>query len=289
MNTQDQYVVEPTSSHTHSVIMLHGLSSNGSKFGAEFLETAVTSKGKKLTDLLPGTRFIFPTAKRRRSTAFNRAMLTQWFDKARLSDPSYRKEIQLPGLAESAVTVLELIRQEIQLVTPRNVLLGGLSQGCAMALSVLMCLDHPIGGFVGMSGYLPFREDIEDAIDDDTELDKDDPFALDDIEQELPKDPVVKAMVFERDLLGLSPLDKPLTRGRTSHLTPIFLGHGSEDDKIPCVLGEAAGKVMKNAGYDVELKVYPGLGHWYKIPNEVDDIVEFIDLKAGWKLEELTG
>ena len=33
-----------------------------------------------------------------------------------------------------------------------------------MALSVLLSLEFPLGGFVGMSGWLPFRNDIDEII-----------------------------------------------------------------------------------------------------------------------------
>ncbi|KAJ6784643.1 hypothetical protein PWT90_04499 [Aphanocladium album] len=74
------FVVEPTAAHTHTIILLHGLGSTGEKFGSELLDTGISSSGHKLTELLPYVRFVFPTSKRRRSKAFGRSMLTQWFD-----------------------------------------------------------------------------------------------------------------------------------------------------------------------------------------------------------------
>lgn len=59
---QGTCIVEPTSVHSHSIILLHGLSSTGEKFGKEFLSTGLTSSGKTLPELLPGDRWIFPTA-----------------------------------------------------------------------------------------------------------------------------------------------------------------------------------------------------------------------------------
>ncbi|KAI4868589.1 acyl-protein thioesterase [Hypoxylon rubiginosum] len=276
------FLVEPTSKHSHSFILLHGLSSNGENFGTEFLETGVTSTGKKLPQLLPGARWIFPTAKRRRSTAFGRAMLTQWFDIVRLPDPDYRKETQLQGLSESVLEIRELIRLEMSKVPPENIVIGGLSQGCAMSLSVLLSLEHRLGGFIGMSGYLPFRSDMEDAVKETTEADEDDPFATDDDKR---TDPEVRAMIFERDLLCLDPLHHP-TREATASLTPIFLGHGNMDEKKPIEQGEAAARAMRTAGYKVLWKPYANLGHWYKIPNEIDDIVDFIQLEVKWPLKD---
>ncbi|KAI1741678.1 acyl-protein thioesterase [Xylaria scruposa] len=281
------YIVEPTTRHTHTIILLHGLSSNGEKFGKGLLETGITKNGKTLQELFPGTRFVFPTAKRRRSSAFGRKKVTQWFDIARLPDPSYRKEIQLQGLAESTVEIRELLQQEMGLVSPANIILGGLSQGCAMSLSILLSLEFPLGGYIGMSGYLPFQQDIEDAVSSRKESrsddDDDNPFAVPDEEYAQPADPAVRALVFERDLLGLEPLPNATT-SQTALSTPIFLGHGDADEKKPYRLGEAAARTMRAAGYSVDWRLYPGLGHWYRIPEEIDDIVDFIREQGGWEM-----
>ncbi|KAI0141779.1 phospholipase/carboxylesterase [Xylariaceae sp. FL1272] len=294
---ESTYTVEPTAKHTHTLILLHGLSSNGEKFGKEFLETGTTSTGKTLRDLLPGARFIFPTAKRRRSSAFGRKRLTQWFDIARLPDPSYRKETQLQGLAESAIEIRKLLRQEVEGagVSPTNIILGGLSMGCAMSLSVLLSLEYPLGGYFGMCGYLPFQQDIEDAAtgkerhasNSDNNMDDDDddnPFAASDEDNSgETDDPAARARNFERDLLGVVD-GATLGDHQTASSTLIFLGHGDADEKKPHHLGEAAARTMRAAGYEVEWKLYPDLGHWYKIPDEIDDIVEFIRNRVGWTM-----
>ncbi|KAK1767887.1 Alpha/Beta hydrolase protein [Phialemonium atrogriseum] len=259
------FVVDPTSAHTHSLILLHGVGSNGEKFGRELLDTGATSDGLTLTQFLPNARFIFPTSRRHRSTAFGRSVLTQWFDIARLSDSSHRKELQLQGLAESARDILELLRpeQEMSKIPRANIVLGGLSQGCATSLSVLLCLDYCIGGFVGISGFLPFRDDIDEAVEEAV-VDEDDPFSGgDDGEHQDPAKP---------------------DRESTAQSTPIFLGHGSADEKVPCSLGEAMAATLEKADYKVELKVCHGLGHWYKMPDEIDDIVEFLRSVVGWKV-----
>ncbi|KAI1758221.1 phospholipase/carboxylesterase [Xylaria castorea] len=289
-SNEQLYVVEPATKHTYTIILLHGLSSNGEKFGKELLETGKTKNGKTLPELLPGTRFVFPTAKRRRSSAFGRKKLTQWFDIARLPDPSYRKETQLQGLAESAVEIRELLLREMALVSPANVILGGLSQGCAMSLSVLLGLEFPLGGYIGMCGYLPFQQDVKDAVSGGNEAQSEEdnehnPFAVPDEEDAPPADPAVRALTFERELLGLDPLPNTTT-SQTALSTPIFLGHGDADEKKPYILGEAAARTLRAAGYSVDWRLYLGLGHWYKIPEEIDDIVDFIRKKVGWEMAD---
>lgn len=276
------FIIEPRGAHTHTLILLHGLGSNGEKFGTELLETGLTSSGQKLTELLPGARFVFPTSKRRRSTAFRRAMLTQWFDITCLEDPSYRQERQLDGLAESAQEILKIISAELKQVPPQNLILGGLSQGCAMTLAVLLCLDHPIGGYIGMSGYLTYESGLESAVADDD--DSDNPFSNPDASEDAAMThPTVKAQSFERDLLTLDLLERP-SKETTSWGTPVFLGHGSADEKVPCSLGESVARIMRGAGYEVTWRCYQGQGHWYKIPDEIDDICTFIASEVGWKV-----
>ncbi|RYP39671.1 hypothetical protein DL767_002052 [Monosporascus sp. MG133] len=269
-NYQATYIVEPTATHTHTIILLHGISSNGEKFGRELLETGTTSGGRTLPQLLPGARFIFPTAKRRRSSAFKRALLTQWFDIARLPDPAYRQETQLQGLAESALGVSELLRLEMASISPQNIILGGISQGCAMALSLLLVLDHPLGGYIDEDN--PFA-----AEDGDIEPHADQQLSL--------ADPAVKAKAFERDLLCLPPLPSR-AKETTACSTPIYLGHGDADEKKPYALGKAAARTMRAAGYEVSWKLYPGLGHWYKVPDQIDDIVEFIRETVGCQISD---
>jgi predicted esterase len=64
-------------------------------------------------------------------------MITQWFDIVKLDEPSYRQESQLQGLAESAAEVMTVITNELEHVPRENLIIGGLSQGCAMSLAVL--------------------------------------------------------------------------------------------------------------------------------------------------------
>ena len=123
-----------------------------------------------------------------------------------------------------------------------------------------------------MSGYLPFREDIEEAAKEQS-LDEDDPFADDDVQ--ISREPSVKATIFERDLVDLPPLEHA-NEGSTAQSTPVFLGHGSADEKVPYSLGQGMAETMRTAGYKVHWKCYENQGHWYKIPDEIDDIVGFL-------------
>ncbi|KAH7325684.1 acyl-protein thioesterase [Stachybotrys elegans] len=276
------FVVEPQAAHTHTLILLHGLGSDGHKFGSELLRTAATGSGATLPALLPGARFVFPTARPRRSAAFGRAVLTSWFDIADLRDPSLRRERQLRGLAESAADILEILHEEVQIVKPENIIFGGLSQGCAMSLAVLLSLEFPLGGYIGMSGFITFQPDLHEALLP-VEAEPDDLFERDEEDSAHPAHPSVKAQALQRELLEMEAIEAADVI-KTAHRTPILLGHGEEDEKISCHLGLAAAQVMRDAGYVVSWKSYANQGHWYKIPDQVEDWVEFIVSTVGWEV-----
>ncbi|KAI0377210.1 acyl-protein thioesterase [Hypomontagnella monticulosa] len=291
-NRPPPFVVEPTTAHTYTLILLHGLGSSGEKFGRELIETGICSNGKRLVDVLPGAKLIFPTSKKRRASAFNRAMITQWFDVASLEDRSQRQDVQLRGLTESLPEIHELINEESKKVPRENIIIGGMSRGCAMALICLLTLDSPLGGFIGMSGWLPFRQEIEDAAKDDMgsddnpfSSDTDDPFANSSDESPKDQDPIARVAEYLRDLLDYETRNTPDT-ANSSATTPVFLGHGEDDDKIKPHFGKLASETMVTCGYRVTWKSYEDLGHWYKVPDEIDDLVDFIERQVGWQVEK---
>lgn len=270
------YIVEPTRKHTCTFILLHGLGSTGEKFGVELLDTARSSKGHKLIEIFPGARFIFPTAKKRRSSAFNRALITQWFDIASLDDPSHKMERQVEGLSDSAAYLFDILKKEIEIVAPENIILGGISHGCAMSLSLLLCLEHPLGGFIGMSGWLPYQKDLEEIMQVKDDI-GDDIFGSD--EEPVEQSPILKVVEFVRELLTVEAKNASLTN--TSLSTPVFIGHGETDEKVKHILGQDISRTLKLLGMDVTWKLYPGHGHWYKTPEEIDDILSFLRTNVG--------
>ncbi|VUC21476.1 unnamed protein product [Clonostachys rosea] len=274
------YIVEPASTHSHSLILLHGLGSNGKDFGAELLETAISSDGQSLQQLLPGARFVFPTAKRHRSSAFSRSKLTQWFDIASLDDPSYRQFTQLEGLEESLHEVLEILNVEVGKVSAQNVLLGGLSQGMAMSAICLLYLEFPLGGFIGMSGWLPYSKDLQEVLNHYTENNPfgEEPFDNTDSRKSEEQEPIHKAVEYMRDLLG----GDCQALSRNALATPIFLGHGAADEKIVPELGENACRTLRDIGFKVLWRTYQDQGHWYKVPEEIDDILAFMGSEMKW-------
>jgi pimeloyl-ACP methyl ester carboxylesterase len=153
-----------------------------------------------------------------------------------------------------------------------------------MSMSLLLALGLPLGGYIGLCLYLPYQKDILEAVTGTTdgELDKDDVFAQDE-EEEAEKSSEIRALEFERDLLCMDPV-ADLIGCTALSTTPIFLGHGELDEKKPPALGQAAAETLRAIGFDVTWKLYPELGHWHKVPGEIEDIADFVKCRVGWRL-----
>lgn len=296
-------IVHPTTAHTHSILLLHGRGSNAKRFGLELL-AARTSANKTLAEHFPSARFIFPTAKKRRSTVLKRIPINQWFDSFSPENPSQRQHLQYDGIRETSEFVKRLVDQEAEVIGRERVVVGGLSQGCAAALHVLLNIEGEaaMAGFVGMSGWLPFAEtldptvvdmehgqdEIEDVFGPDgDDEDEDGTHATHQDDQDggkrgMPLHELQRtAANTARDIASLPSLSTAKKVMFPS--TPIFLGHGRHDERISVNLGRQARHVLEALGCTVRWREYDE-GHWYKVPEELDDIVEF--LQDVVKLEE---
>jgi hypothetical protein len=78
------FIIPPKSAtHTTSLILLHGTSTNGESFGSPLLEPFLSpSSGTNvsLADLLPHAKFVFPSGKQRRTTVLGGQISNAWFD-----------------------------------------------------------------------------------------------------------------------------------------------------------------------------------------------------------------
>ncbi|KAJ5779487.1 Phospholipase/carboxylesterase/thioesterase [Penicillium paradoxum] len=357
-------VIPPLSKkHTHTIISLHGKGSNAKRYGLVLL-TAATLRAR-----LPTVKFVFPTAKKRRATRFKRMPINQWFDNFSIVDPGERIELQVDGLCETADFVRDLISEETRILgegSHKRIILWGLSQGCAAGIFTLLGGSSDtsgastIGAFVGMSGWLPFEQQLceilrcgdiqgpasasasaseavavsdtqdrddaqqESSSDDGSDLDTasdadadadasafsepdwdDDPFerscsSHDDFdpfaaqEEEAPL--LVHAINHVRDVLDLplfeaadhSPNETPIPSSCGHLRTPVFIGHGSEDKKVAVELGTKMNHVLSvGLGMDVTWKIYQGLGHWYRVQDEIEDILTFLQDRVDLPVKKL--
>ncbi len=165
--------------------------------------------------------------------------------------------------------LLGILRDEIELLggDASNVFIMGMSQGGAIGMWTLLAaraaageLGMRLGGFVGTSTWLPFARDLGRYLGPGGE------------EGEWKMDEFVVEM--------MAPLKIALDKGsRVLADTPVFLGHGVDDGVVDVELGRQARDVLRGIGMDVRWKEYEGAeleGHWLKVPEEVDDVLAFL-------------
>jgi predicted esterase len=292
-------VISPQLEHRQTFIILHGRGSTAQIFGPPLLDTTTTS-GEKLQTGFPHAKIIFLTASRNRATIYKRSYTHQWFDNWHMEESTKRQDLMREGLKKSCEYVHSILRREIEIIGKENVILWGLSQGCATSLTSLLTWDgEPFAATVGMCGYLPFANHIEEIANGNSSEDND-IFGLveegyDDLfvhsgdeaddknydndifgyRSSVKKDLPMQAVTFLRDEIDID--DKA---GMAFREIPVFLGHGTEDEKVGIEHGREAKNCLDLVGADVQMVEYEGLGHWYS-EAMLDDIFGFLRVKLG--------
>jgi lysophospholipase-2 len=166
MSGQEQTSIHPpTAPHTHAVVLLHGRSSTASTFHSELFESQ-DSTDAFFPDLFPSVKWVFPCASQRFSNLEQEAT-NQWFDMASVQRPWEDAEMQKDGLEESAEWLVRMVEEECGEVGWRNVIVGGISQGYAMGVYIILTREMEVGGFVGWSGWWPnLEEGVGKEVDD---------------------------------------------------------------------------------------------------------------------------
>lgn len=259
------HIINPQSRHTGTAIVLHGRGSNGQEFADEFFSSHLSGH-KPLASALPGWRWVFPSSPSLWSTTFQES-IPAWFEARSLTDTTARQDLQTNGIAASVRHIQVLIDEEIARLdgNASHVLLGGISQGAAVGIWTLLCPGpaRGIGAFFGSSTWLPFAANIERAVLQATADASTEPTPGED-----ESDAFVRGMMT----LGGQP------QGEASAMK-ILLGHGDDDAYVDITLGRQARNVLSKAGFIVEWKEYSGAeeeGHWFKVPDQMDDIYQFI-------------
>jgi len=138
----------PSSTPKASIILLHGLGSSGHDF-VEFVPHIAGHEEM---------RFIFPHAPQQPVTLNNGLMMAAWYDICGLSANAKQDKI---GLEKSRQLVEELIEHEINRgVDSHRIILGGFSQGGALALHCGLRHPRRLGGIFALSTYLPVAADV---------------------------------------------------------------------------------------------------------------------------------
>jgi predicted esterase len=298
-------IFPPSQDHKTTLVILHGRGSTAPKFAEPLLKhlvystfTTSTSSAdlpaaplKPFRDHFPHAKFIFPTAPLRRAVVFNRSLTHQWFDNWSLTEPETKQDLQIQGLRESTAFLHDLLGKEIQDVGPENVVLMGLSQGCAASMvATLLWKDRPFGALVGMCGYLPFRKAMYNLVegagiehnDSSVGFDEEADDMFERSHEEAEERPVIaQAVEWLRDELQIDEHGIDCAASHPIQLIPVFMGHGAEDQKVPIAIGRLAAELLRDIEVDTIWKEYEDLDHWYS-EDMLRDIVVFLKDLKGW-------
>lgn len=272
-----------SSSHQNTIIFLHGRGQTAEYFHKSLLFTAIEGH-KTFHDALPHAKFVFPTAPLMRATKYRRSLLHQWYDGSGDWEPE-----ALGNMRESVEHVHGLVREEVRLLggDASRVVLGGFSQGCAMAtISFLLWEGDALGAIVGMSGFIPFNSYMTDlleggSLDDDGSADgfvfgADSSSESDELDgqgsdAETPLLQAIKALREEVELPDAG-AQSPLSFLET----PVFLGHGTEDPEVDYRHGYLSANLLEKMGIKVEFHTYKKLQHCLSA-GMLTDVVSFLN------------
>lgn len=132
------------------VIFLHGLTTSGLQF---------RSVAEHLTVQLPNVKFVLPSAPVRFVT-WAKSNMSGWYD---LLGDDFLAEEDESGIKSAVNYVHKLIDEQIaQGISSERIFLSGFSQGCAISLLAGTTYAQPLGGIIGLSGYLPLASKWQD-------------------------------------------------------------------------------------------------------------------------------
>ncbi|GAB7359966.1 hypothetical protein MBLNU230_g7491t1 [Neophaeotheca triangularis] len=153
-------VVPAVRRHTSTCIVAHGLGDSGA--GWSFL-----AENFRRRNTFPETKFIFPNAPSIPITVNMGMRMPGWYDITDFSDLANRSEDE-PGITRSQQTLHSLIADEIAAGIPsERIVLGGFSQGGAMALMAGITAPTKLGGIFGLSSYLLLQGKVRDMVPKD--------------------------------------------------------------------------------------------------------------------------
>ncbi|XP_052861951.1 acyl-protein thioesterase 1 [Anopheles bellator] len=138
-------IIPSVAKHTSTLIFLHGLGDTGHGW-------ATSMAGLRTADM----KVICPTAAPMPVTMNGGFRLNSWFDlkSISISDPEDEE-----GIKRATRTVHDLIRSEMKAgIASNRIMLGGFSQGGALALYAGLTFVEPLAGIIALSCWLPMHK-----------------------------------------------------------------------------------------------------------------------------------
>ncbi|MEQ8426266.1 MAG: dienelactone hydrolase family protein [Gammaproteobacteria bacterium] len=148
----DAVVVEAKSTHTASIIWLHGLGADGYDFEPIVPELGLAANA--------GIRFVFPNAPMMPVTINGGMTMRAWYD---VRSANLREFEDEKTIVNSSILVEQYITHEIENgINADRIILAGFSQGGAIALHCGLRFEQSLAGIMALSTYLPLPQKLED-------------------------------------------------------------------------------------------------------------------------------
>ncbi|XP_044254850.1 lysophospholipase-like protein 1 [Tribolium madens] len=149
-------IIKPTnSSHTGSVIFLHGSGDTG-KGILDWIKFLIRDFS------LPHIKFIFPTAPLRPYTPLDGALSNVWFNRYDIT-PDVPEHVET--LDDIKHDIKSLISEEVDAGIPLNrIVVGGFSMGGALALHTAYRFTPGLGGVFALSSFLNNESEVYKTI-----------------------------------------------------------------------------------------------------------------------------
>ncbi len=139
--------IDPSRQATACIILLHGLGADGHDLAPLAGELEVAGRDR--------IRFLFPNAPLRPVSLNAGQVMRAWYDIHGLTFDHPEDE---PGIQASAAALHGLIEGQIDAgIAPGRIIVGGFSQGGAVALYGALRFAPRLGGVLALSTYLPLH------------------------------------------------------------------------------------------------------------------------------------
>lgn len=187
-----------------------------------------------------------------------------------------------------------LIKDTVDEAGPKNMVMAGLSQGCAAALVTILTWEgEPLAAMFGFCGWLPLRGHMGDVMDSTTNGDHDDDKNLfgRSMRSDHERDPPKEGIAWLKEEIDLPTSSSSSSSAEVApegsscaillpfQRTAFFLGHGTEDEKVDVRLKREANACLATLKAAVYWKEYDGLGHWYS-GQILGDLTDFLEEKT---------
>jgi len=139
------FKIDAKSSHSATVIFLHGLGDTGQQWSMSLENLG-----------LDHVKFLCPTAPPQPVTLSGGIQMPSWFDIRGLTLEAEEDE---DGIQNAAKAIKSLVKAEIDAgIPPERIIIGGFSQGGATAIYTALTMDTNIGGVTLLSTWLPLHK-----------------------------------------------------------------------------------------------------------------------------------